>query len=125
MVLAGMAIMFSKKSHPLFLKQLQGPDPISYKIGKGVAGLCGLMMSESRNSLPPNLLIPAGTVLVAEVAQWLNKAGTTVTTQDVAGAIETMTDSVLHAGGVDPEKVKQIGGAHLAKTAAQPAQVAP
>ena len=52
-VLAGKKVLFSKESHHLMLKELDGPGTISQKIGQGVAGLIGLLWQESKNSLPP------------------------------------------------------------------------
>ena len=121
-VLGGLKVMFSKESHHLMLAELDGPGTIAEKIGKGVAGLLALLMHESTNSLPPDLLNSAGMVLVAYAAQWLNKAGTPVSDQDIGGAIDTMTAAVLHAGGVDPSKLAEAGG-RPAKPAAQPEKV--
>ena len=68
-VLAGRKVMFAKQSHKMFLEQLDGPGDIAQKLGQGVAGLMGLLWQESRRSLPPQLLIPGGMVLVAVAAE--------------------------------------------------------
>lgn len=107
-VLAGKKVMFSEKSHRLMLEQLDGPGPIAQKIGQGVAGLVALLRQESRGSLPPELLIPAGMILCAVVAQFLRDAGQDVSDQDIGVAIETMTNALLHASGVDPDKLSAI-----------------
>ena len=108
-VLAGKKVMFSKESHQLMLKQLDGPGTIAQKIGQGVAGLIALLWQESHQSLPPQLLIPAGMVLVAIAADFLNQSGQQVTDQDIGQATEAMVTAVLHAGGVNPDKVAEIG----------------
>jgi hypothetical protein len=108
-VLAGRKVMFAKQSHKMFLEQLDGPGDIAQKLGQGVAGLMGLLWQESRRSLPPQLLIPSGMVLVAVAADFLRKGGMEVTDEDVAGGIEALVTALLQAGGVDPEKVAQIG----------------
>lgn len=126
-VLAGKKVLFSKESHQLMLKELDGPGTISQKIGQGVAGLMGLLWQESKQSLPPNLLIPAGMILVVTVADFLRQAGQQITDQDIGGAIEAMTTAILHASGVDPDKLAAMGenaGKKPAGKTAQPAQKA-
>ena len=119
-VLAGKMVLFSKESHHLMLKELDGPGTISQKIGQGVAGLMGLLWQESKNSLPPNLLIPAGMVLVVVVADFLRQTGQQITDQDIGSAIEAMTTAILHASGVDPDKVAAMGEKSGAKQAVTP-----
>lgn len=108
-VLAGRRVMFDSRSHKMFLEQLDGPGTIAQKLGQGVAGLMGLLWQESRQSLPPELLIPSGMCLVAVAADFLRKGGMDVSDEDVAGGIEALVTALLQAGGVDPEKVAQIG----------------
>lgn len=108
-VLAGKKVMFSEQSHKMFLEQLDGSGTVAQKLGQGVAGLMGLLWQESRQSLPPQLLIPAGMVLVAVAADFLRQGGMDVTDEDVAGGIEALVTALLQAGGVDPEKMAEIG----------------
>ena len=108
-VLAGKRVMFDSRSHKMFLEQLDGPGTTAQKLGQGVAGLMGLLWQESRQSLPPELLIPAGMVLVAVAADFLRKGGMDVSDEDVAGGIESLMTALFQAGGVDPDKVAEIG----------------
>ncbi len=108
-VLAGRKVMFAEQSHKLFLDQLDGPGTIAQKMGQGVAGLMALLWQESKQSLPPELLIPGGMVLVAVAADFLRKGGMDVTDQDVAGGIEALVTALLQAGGVDPDRVAEMG----------------
>lgn len=109
-VLAGKRVMFDKSSHKMMLEQLDGPGTIAQKLGQGVAGLIALLWQESKQSLPPQLLIPAGMILVAVAADFLRQAGQEVTDQDIGQGIEAMVTALLHAGGVDPDKLAEIGG---------------
>lgn len=109
-VLAGKKVMFSQDTHKLMLKELDGPGTIGQKIGNGVAGLVALLWQESQRSIPPMLLIPAGVVLCAVVAQFLKQAGQGITDQDIGNAIETMTNMLLSASGTDPDKLANAGG---------------
>jgi len=93
-VLAGKRVMFDQRSHKMFLEQLDGPGTIAQKLGQGVAGLMGLLWQESRQSLPPQLLIPGGMVLVAVAADFLRKGGMKVSDKDVAGGIEALVTAL-------------------------------
>ena len=46
---------------------------------------------------------------MAVAADFLRKGGMDVSDEDVAGGIEALVTALLQAGGVDPEKVAQIG----------------
>ena len=104
-VIAGMKVMFSPQSHQLVLKSLGGPAPMAQKLGQAIAGLMGLLMKESQNSLPGNLLVPAGMVLLAHAADFLNKSGQPISDQDIGAAMQTFVRAVMGAVGLDPQKV--------------------
>lgn len=108
-VLAGRKVMFSAESHHLMSEQMDGPGPIAEKLGQGAAGLMGLLMQESKGSIPPNLIIPAGLILLAHAADFMRQAGDTVTDQDIAAGMGVMVSATLSASGIDPDKVAQIG----------------
>jgi hypothetical protein len=107
-VVAGQKVMFSKQSHHLLLEQLKGPGTIAQKLGQGVGGLLGYLMQESRGSLPQELLIPAGMVLIAIAADFLQKSGENVSEQDIGEAMNVLVRELLNAGGIDPDKVASI-----------------
>ena len=109
-VLAGKKVLFSKQSHQMMLKELEGPGTLAQKLGQGVAGLMALLWQESKQSLPPQLLIPAGMVLVAVAGDFLRQAGEPVTDQDIGGGIEALVTALLQATGVDPDRVAEMGG---------------
>lgn len=113
-VVAGMKVMFSQQSHGLMVKQLQGPGPIAQKLATGIAGLMGLLMKESQNSIPPQLIIPAAMVLLAHAAEYAAHT-TPVTDQDVGQAMTLMVHMVLKASGLDPAKVQAAGARGMAQ----------
>lgn len=109
-IVAGMKVLFSQQTHAMVLKQINGPGPMSQKLGDGIAGLMALLFQESQRSIPPQLLIPAGMVLMAHAADYLNKTGNPVTSQDFGLATQVMVESLLKAFHVDPAKLQ----AHIA-----------
>lgn len=108
-VIAGMKVMFSEQTRGLMQKTLAGPAPMAQKIGLGVAGLLGILMKESQNSIPRELLLPAGMLLIVHAAEFLDKSGAGVGDQDVSQAIQIMTTAILHVHGVDANKIAAIG----------------
>lgn len=106
---AGMKVMFSPQTRQMLQQAMAGNAPLAQKIGVAVAGLLGLLMKESQNSIPRQLLLPAGILLVAHAAEFLAHAGTPVNDQDVAKAIEIMQAVVMRANGVDSNKLAAIG----------------
>lgn len=104
-VAAGMKVMFDQKTHQLMQQQLQGPGPLPDKMGKGVAALVVLLQKEANGSLPAKLLIPAGMVLVAQAAAFLQETGEKVTDKDIAAATAVMIGTLLRSAGVNPDKL--------------------
>lgn len=115
-VLAGTKVMFDEKTHELMIEQLEGPGDMPSKIGKSVAGLIGMLVKESNNSLPPQMMVPAGIILCAHAAEFLRDAGEEVTDEEVGGAIEVVVTTILQQFKIDPEKAMAVAG-----TAAGPA----
>jgi hypothetical protein len=109
-VAAGMKVMFDQQSHQLMLDALQQPGPMPDKIGKGIAGLMGMLLNESKNSIPPELIVPAGLVLLAHAVDFLNQAGTPVSDEDFGGAVDVFVHTVMDAYGLDSDKVAAIAG---------------
>ncbi len=131
-VVAGMKVMFDPQTHQLVQQALAGPDPLPQKLGKSVAGLMGLLWQESKQSLPPQLIIPAALVLLAHAIDFLRKSGQQGADANLyAQASEVMISILLQSRGIDPQKVAQIGaraasGGSLKSAAApQPGAAAP
>lgn len=108
-VLAGMKVMFSKETHRLMLKELQRPGPLGDRLGKGVAGLMLLLFKESNQSMPPQIIFPAGIELLMQAVDFIRKSDLEkVTNADVGNAIEVLISTILEKFGVPPEKMQQM-----------------
>lgn len=112
-VTAGMKVMFDPKTHQMMLDEIKKPGPIEQKLGMSIAGLMGLLVKESNNSLPPQLLIPAGIVLLAHASEFLVQAGIPCSDHDIAASIDVFVHTVLTAFKLDPAKVQAVGGGAL------------
>lgn len=118
-IVAGMKMMFSPQSHQLMMQHLSGPQPMPQKLGEGIAGLMALLFQQAQRSIPPQMLIPAGMVLMAHAADFLNKSGQPVTAQDFGAAVQIMVETILKAFKVDPAKVLAQTGGNTAQATAK------
>lgn len=108
-VIAGMKVMFSKESHKLMLDELQKEGPIAQKLGMGIAGLMLLLFKESNETIPPQVIIPAGVNLLSRAADFIRKSGIdTITNTDIGDATELMISTILQKFGVSPEQMEQM-----------------
>lgn len=109
-VLAGKKVMFDQSTFHLLTDALKSDNgDLVQKLGTGITGLMALLIQESRQSIPGELVIPAGLILTAEAGQFLSDAGEQITDRDVADAMEIFVHLVLHQTGMDPEKMKAVG----------------
>lgn len=106
-VLAGMKIMFSKETAGKVLKAIQGPGPISKRLGVGIAGLIATLFQQSNKTIPPQVIIPAGTNLLMQAADFLKRSGVEkITDKEIGEAMQVMLNTVLDMFGVDPMKLR-------------------
>jgi hypothetical protein len=127
LVLAGKKVMYDEKTHNVVLQQMQDiQGPIEQQLGQSIAGLMVILYNQSKGAMPPSLLIPAGTELTAEAADFLKKSGQQINDQQIAQAIVVMTQSLLKKFKIDPNKLNSVIDSRAAARAAtlqpQPAQ---
>lgn len=108
-VAAGMKVMFDEKTHHMMIEQMRQPRPVEQNLSQGIVILMGILWKESKGSMPPELIIPAAMVLLAEAADFMNKAGQTVTPQQFGAANEMLVDMLLQQAGVSPDKLAAKG----------------
>ena len=108
-VVAGMKVMFSKESHKLMLDELQKEGPVGQKLGMGVAGLMLLLFKESNQTIPPQVIVPAGVELLMQAADFIrNTKMEKITNADIGEAMEVMISTILQKFGVGPEEMAQM-----------------
>ena len=122
-IIAGMRIMFSAQTHQMMLQELQAPGAISDKLAQGITKLILLMLKESNGTMPPDLFIPAGTILLAKAAEFLNQSGTPVSEDDFRQAIVKLTALIKKVATPAPGQpgANPLGAAPVAPTAPVPA----
>ncbi len=124
-VLAGMKIMFSPETSEMAMNVIAGDGPIDERLGEGIATLMGTMVKQSNNTMPPQLVIPAGVELLVAAGDYLKQSGAEpITDDDIGGALAVFSAKVLEAAGAkDPETLKQMlqqAGGGMPQGAPQP-----
>lgn len=118
-IVAGRKLLYSPQMAPQIQQQMQGPGAPGEKIGKGVVGLMAILLDKSNGTLPPQIVIPAATVLVAEAGELLQASES-----DVAEGMAVMVEEVLNMAGISPQQLPQLlkqGGAPAPEAPPQPA----
>lgn len=106
-VAAGMQMMFSKESNKAAVDTLmRGQGSTAQKLGQAIAGLLGLIVKETNNTIPPQVIIPAGVELLIQAADFLRKTNLAeINNQVIGDAMDVMITSVMKAAGLDVQKV--------------------
>lgn len=112
-VVAGMKVMFDKATHQLAMKAIAGDGPLGERVGKGIAGLIATLFKKSNNSIPPQVIIPAGVNLVMQACDFLQKSGQEqISQQDIGEAVNTAVRVILSMFGADPDKMVELANAN-------------
>lgn len=108
-VIGGLKVMFSKESHQFMLKEMQGQGPVAQRLGQGIAGLMLLLFKESNETIPPEVIIPAGIELLMQAVDFVRETGMgEVTNKDIGDAMEIMMRMILEKFGMKPEQFEQV-----------------
>ena len=124
-VTAGQKVMYADSTRQMLKAQLgKGNDPET--IGAGIAKLAGILYNQSKKQLPPQILIPASTVLLCEGLQFLEDAGTVkVDANFLAECTKAMGSALAQLFGATPDKLQGMVNQAQSQQPAQGAQPAP
>lgn len=107
-VLAGMKIMYSPETSEMMQSQLKKEGDPTENAGEGAAKLFGILMHESKGTMPMAAAIPAMQVLLCEGLDYMEQAGLIQVTNDViAEATKAMMGYILQMVGVKKEQMNQ------------------
>jgi hypothetical protein len=103
---AGKKLLYSDQTRKMVVSQLhQGTDPES--IGAGVAKLFGVLFHQSKNTIPMQAGIPAATLLLCEVLQFMEDGGAVkVDANFLAECTKAMGSAILQMLGITPDKLQ-------------------
>jgi len=107
-IIAAKKVLYSDVMKPQVKQLLASKMTVGQKLGRGVIALFAILRTESNNTLPPQLIIPCATEMVAEAADLLRKAGMNVTDQDIAEGMFVMVSETLYRAKVPLSKLPQM-----------------
>lgn len=82
-VLAGMKIMYDKTTFAHFESGMRKESvPLPQRLATEAAGLMKILMDRSKGSIPPQIIVPAGTMLLMEMAKFMKESGIAEPTSD-------------------------------------------
>lgn len=109
---AGNDLMFGKDTHYQLMDQLQGSKDIGTDLGGGAFSLMAMLIKESGGTIPGDIVLPAGVILLARAAEFLNESGMAqVTDNDFEKATHLFSVQIMNT--FDPEfksKMQQYAG---------------
>lgn len=116
MLLSGMRLMFDKRSHEAALEQLNKEGPMDQKLAEGIVAVMYLLWTQSNQTLPMQLIIPATVALTLRAYEFLEKSGDPEANPAMLGeamdlALDTVCRKFGMQGGVEEllQRVQQEG----------------
>lgn len=105
-VTAGMKVMFSEETHDMMIEELSKEGELPERVGESIAGLMMLLYQKSNQTMPGEVIIPAGTYLLSEGADFIEKVtGEEITPDVIAASMQVMMDKLMEAFGADPKRL--------------------
>lgn len=78
----GNELIFGKDTHYQLLDGIESDPDVPGTLGKGAFNLMMMLYQGGGNTMPPELILPAGTILLARTCEFLNKSGLAPVTDD-------------------------------------------
>lgn len=79
---AGNDLLFGKDTHYQLMDQLQSSKDIGADLGGGAFSLMTMIIKEKNGRVPGEVVLPAGVILLARAAEFLNESGMAQVTDD-------------------------------------------
>jgi len=109
---AGMKLIFGKETHEQLFSNIRPEDeiPIEDELGAAATNIMLVMFQKSGNSIPGEVIIPAGTILLARATDYINEAGIAqVTDEQFGSAVELYSDMIQAKLNPEYEQKMQAG----------------
>lgn len=114
---AGMKIIFSEETHGDIIDMInKNEGDIGETLGKQIASLMGILFQKSNNTMPGEVIVPAGTYLLSQGADFIETVtGEEMQPEMIAVAMQVMIDSIMGSFGIDPQQFYSVTEQALAK----------
>lgn len=103
----GLKLMFSERTREQTLQFMQGEGDPSEKMGEGVAAVMATLFKQSNNTMPPQVIIPAGIELLLHAVDVVRKSGGEWSQDDTAESMANMVEAIFRQFGTS---LDQVGG---------------
>lgn len=120
---AGQELLFGKDSHYQMLKGIESSHDIGGDLGKGAFGMAMMLIKQSGGTIPGDVIIPAGIILLARLTEFMNSEGSGmphVTDDDYEEA--THVFSTLIMDKLDPQFKDKVAASGVQPAPEQPQQ---
>lgn len=110
----GLKLMFSEQTREQTLQFMQGAGDPAEKMGEGVAAVMATLFKQSNNTMPPQVIIPAGVELLLHAVDVVKKSGGQWSQDDTAESMANMVEAIFRQFGTSMEEaggMMQQGGA--------------
>lgn len=108
-VAAGVKVMFAESMHKLILQQFQSADNPADAAGEGTAKLMGILISQSKGTMPMEAGLPASDVILLEVLDMLEELGKLKVDKDtLAEAAQSKASALMQLFGITPQKLDEM-----------------
>ena len=98
-IVAGMKFMYSPETSKATLDQLKADGTPGQRVGRGVFYLMMLLFKESNQTMPPQLIVPAGIYLVTESSDFAKQVGIEMTDKDMGEAMQVFLSLIMNKFG--------------------------
>lgn len=103
----GLKLMFSEQTREQTLQFMQGAGDPAEKMGEGVAAVMATLFKQSNNTMPPQVIIPAGVELLLHAVDVVKKSGGQWSQDDTAESMANMVEAIFRQFGTS---LDQVGG---------------
>ena len=103
----GLKLMFSPQTREQTLQFMQGAGDPAEKMGEGVAAVMATLFKQSNNTMPPEVIIPAGVELLLHAVDVVKKSGGEWSQDDTAESMANMVEAIFRQFGTS---LDQVGG---------------
>ncbi len=109
---AGNELLFGEETHYQLMDQLKDSKNIAGDLGDGAFNVMALLIKQGGNTMPGDIVLPAGMILMARASEFLNESGVAqVTDEDFEEASHIFSVKIMNT--YDPEfkaKMEQHSG---------------
>ena len=89
----------------MMLEQITKEGDIAQNLGEGIAGLMMLLYKKSNESMPTEIIVPAGTYLLGDGADFIQTVAKQKVGPDVlANALQVMIDMLMEKFGIQKDR---------------------